>query len=253
MRYVQVIFSPTGGTRNVVDCLTNALTNEWIDLDLCNNNKSYERYTFSAEDIVLFGVPSFAGHAPQTALERIGALQGNGAKAILVCVYGNRAYDHTLAELQHIVRNAGFQDVAAVAAIAEHSIARQVAAGRPDENDKVKLVDFAKKIKEKLYSDDKRASIVPGEVAAQQPKSGAVLIPQKTEACVACKLCVALCPTKAIDAVTLEADALKCISCMKCVAVCPIHDRRLMMEIHSLGGVSVSELCSRRNECELFL
>jgi hypothetical protein len=51
---------------------------------------------------------------PAVASERISAIHGGGAKAILVCVYGNRAYEDTLVELRDIAENAGVQITAAV-------------------------------------------------------------------------------------------------------------------------------------------
>ena len=55
-------------------------------------------------------------------------MKGGSARAILITVYGNRAYDDTFAELQDILQNAGFSCIAAIAAIAEHSIMHQFAA-----------------------------------------------------------------------------------------------------------------------------
>ena len=49
----------------------------------------------------------------------------------------------TLLELQSILTAAGFRCAAAVAAIAEHSILRQFAQGRPDTEDEAQLNQFA--------------------------------------------------------------------------------------------------------------
>ena len=59
-------------------------------------------------------------------------MKGNQARAVLVCVYGNRAYEDTLIELKDVADKAGFVPAAAVATIAEHSIMHKFAAGRPD-------------------------------------------------------------------------------------------------------------------------
>ena len=80
-------------------------------------------------------MPSYAGRVTAIAAERLRAIHGGGAKCILVCVYGNRAYEDTLVEMEDIARECGFEIVAAVAAIAEHSIMHQYAAGRPDAAD----------------------------------------------------------------------------------------------------------------------
>lgn len=60
------------------------------------------------EDVAIVAVSSYSGRVPSTAAERISKIQGNGAKAIIVCVYGNRAYEDTLVELQDLVQQAGF-------------------------------------------------------------------------------------------------------------------------------------------------
>ena len=80
------------------------------------------------------------------AVQRLTMLTGQGARAILVCVYGNRAYEDTLVELEDAAKQAGFRVIAAVAAVAEHSIARQFATGRPDAQDKKVLAGFAGQI-----------------------------------------------------------------------------------------------------------
>lgn len=107
---------------------------------------------FSEEDLCIIGVPSFGGRVPAIALERIKALSGNNATAILITVYGNRAYEDTLIELEDTLIEKNFTCQAAIAAIAEHSIMHQFATGRPDQNDLTELASFAQKIKEKQWT-----------------------------------------------------------------------------------------------------
>ena len=125
------------------------LTSEFCEVDICCD---IEKITLQAEDVCLFSVPSFAGRVPAVAVERLKKIAGNGAKAILNCVYGNREWDDTLTELQDTLEACGFVCVAAVAAVAEHSVLRQFAAGRPDADDAPELAEFARKITEKLNS-----------------------------------------------------------------------------------------------------
>ena len=67
----------------------------------------------------------------------------------LVCVYGNRAYEDTLVEMEDAANHCGFQVVAAIAAVAEHSILSQYASNRPDASDEKQLVNFADQIADK--------------------------------------------------------------------------------------------------------
>ena len=134
-----IYFSPTGGTKKVADILAGNLGKEVCEVDICCD---IEKMTLQSDDVCLVSVPSFAGRVPQIAVERLKKISGNGAKAILNCVYGNREWDDTLTELQDTLVSCGFVCVAAVAAVAEHSIFRQFATGRPDKDDAKELAEF---------------------------------------------------------------------------------------------------------------
>ena len=133
MKLYEIVFSPTGGTQRAADMLAKGIGGDAQTIDLSDVN--FGGTSLTADDAAVIAVPSFGGRVPAVAVERLGKIAGNGAKAVLLCVYGNRAYEDTLAELADAAKAAGFAVVAAVAAIAEHSIARQFAAGRPDADD----------------------------------------------------------------------------------------------------------------------
>ncbi|MDE6280624.1 MAG: hypothetical protein K2M15_02335, partial [Oscillospiraceae bacterium] len=84
-------------------------------------------------DLAVIAIPSFGGRVPALAAQRLAKIHGNQARCVVMCVYGNRAYEDTLVELEDLARQSGFQVIAAVAAVAEHSIMHQYAAGRPDQ------------------------------------------------------------------------------------------------------------------------
>lgn len=163
MELYEITFSPTGGTQKAADLLTRALDGACTAVDLTDSRADFSAVAFNPEDVAVIAVPSYGGRVPSTATKRLGTMKGNGARAVLVCVYGNRAYEDTLVELADTARQAGFHVIAAVAAIAEHSIARCYAAGRPDAEDAKQLQAFAGKIQEKLS---------PGTMAS--PKSRAI-------------------------------------------------------------------------------
>lgn len=147
MSIYAIYFSPTGGTEKIVTFIAEQF-GEYQSIDLCEKTSGLTN-DFSKEDLCIIGVPSFGGRVPAIALERIKALSGNNATAILITVYGNRAYEDTLIELEDTLIEKNFTCQAAIAAVAEHSIMHQFATGRPDQNDLTELASFAQKIKEK--------------------------------------------------------------------------------------------------------
>lgn len=248
MMVYQLIFSPTGGTQAV----TNALSGGRV-IDLTDRNFDFSAVTLTAEDVALIAVPSYGGRVPEPAVERLGKVHGGSARAVLVCVYGNRAYEDTLAELSDVAEFAGFRVVAGVAAVAEHSIARKYAAGRPDEADKSVLEDFWNRIQAKLNTGDTTAPALPGN-RPYKKRGVRSIVPQAGIACVACGRCAAVCPVGAIDTSNPKlTDSSKCISCMRCVSQCLVHARDLNPVV--LGGLELAlkPVCSTRKENELFL
>lgn len=253
MKLYDIVFSPTGGTKKVADYLTGALAGDITTVDLTDSKQDFDAVSLTKEDVAVISVPSYGGRVPAVAAERLGAVHGNGARAILVCVYGNRAYEDTLVELEDAAKRAGFQVIGAVAAITEHSIARQFAAGRPDAQDAVQLSDFAKQIQRKLTGADNSEPAIPGN--RPYKKSGGVgMVPKATKECTNCGICAEKCPVQAIDRENpKKVNEKACISCMRCVAVCPQGARKLNPVMLSAAGLILKKVCAERKECELFL
>ena len=253
MKLYDIVFSPTGGTRKVTDYLSDALEWDVTTVDLTDSKQDFHAVSLTKEDTAVISVPSYGGRVPAVAVERLDMVHGNGARAVLVCVYGNRAYEDTLVELEDAAKLAGFQVIAAVAAIAEHSIARQFAAGRPDAQDAARLSDFAKQIQHKLSAADTSEPAIPGN--RPYKKAGrAGMVPEATKDCTGCGVCAAECPVQAIDRKDpKKVDEKACISCMRCIAVCPQGARKLNPVMLSAVSLMLKKVCSERKECELFL
>lgn len=257
MKAYEITFSPTGGTKKIADIILSACTYESCEkkeISLLLESTAYSQYAFTKDDVCIIAVPSFGGRVPATAAKRIASMQGNAAKAVLVCVYGNRAYEDTLIELKNIVKQAGFRPIAAVAAVAEHSIMRQFAAGRPDAEDKAELNRFAEAIWESVSSDEVVAEVeVPGNTPYKQ--YGVLpLCPGAGVECSGCGACAVQCPVGAIDTANpKKTDESKCISCMRCVAVCPQKARSVPGEVLTALSEKMAKAFETRKENELFI
>lgn len=253
MSVYEIYFSPTGGTKKVSNILTEQLGDEVIAVDLTMNQTKHQNVKIEQDDIAVISVPSYGGRVPNIAVKRLLTLKGNGARAIIVCVYGNRAYEDTLVELKDTAQNAGFQVIAAVSAIAEHSIARQFAAGRPDKQDRQQLLKFSEEIKKKISSDNIKEPDIPGH-RPYKKAGGAGLVPKPSKECLKCGACAKECPVQAIDMNNpKKVNGNLCISCMRCVSVCPNGARKVNSIVLSAVGIALKKVCSDRKDCELFI
>lgn len=254
MSVYNITFSPTGGTQKVADLFTKSFSPDNVCLDLTNCETDFRAFSFCENDTCIISVPSYGGRVPAIAASRLRLMKGGKAAAILIVVYGNRAYDDTFTELQDILTDTGFSCAAAVAAVAEHSIMRQFAAGRPDAQDEKELADFAKTIRSKMESATLSAHLnLPGNRPYRE-YNGVPMKPKTGQSCNKCGLCAKKCPVQAIDAADpSKTDTGICISCMRCIAVCPQKARSVSRTLLAAGSMKLKKACGGYKKNEVFL
>jgi len=188
--------------------------------------------SFSEEDVVIIGVPVYAGRVPNVLLKYLNSITGNGALAVPVVVYGNRNYDDALIELKDILDFNGFKVIAGGAFIGEHSFSVTLAKNRPDQRDMAVVAEFANQLYNKITGpDDLKTVIVKGNQPYRKhymPKNKDAspvdirkVAPKTNSNCIDCKLCVSVCPMGSIDAEDVSRFNGICIKCGACIKKCP--------------------------------
>lgn len=235
-----VYFSPTGTTRHCVKTIAKRLSTQsklsLKELDFTSPSARKKAPVFSAQDLVIFGTPVYAGRVPNLLLPYIASAVGNGALAVPVVVYGNRAYDDALIELRNTLEAGGFQTIAGAAFVGEHSFGNILAVGRPDTSDLRLALTFANDVAAKLSRRDPAAAHVPIAVRGNEPirpyfrptdAAGNFIDirkvkPVTNENCVSCFSCAEHCPMGAISMEDAHAIPGICIKCNSCVKGCPL-------------------------------
>ncbi len=257
-----VYFSPTGTTKKILETIAQGIgieTIEQVNMTLPDaKTKSLDDFT---NELVLIGAPVYAGRLPADTVKRFKRFQAQDTPAVLVVVYGNRAYEDALLELANLSKDLGFIPISAAAFIAEHSFSTAevpIASGRPDLHDMEKASEFGRAIKQRisdLPSLDAAATLnVPGNFPHRDGMpvvEGAPIT--KEDICTTCGTCAEVCPKAAITVNALvETDPDLCIKCCACVKACPTDAR--IMEIPQIKKIAawLNEKFSDRKEPAIF-
>lgn len=267
-----VYFSATDTTKKTVltiaDEAARLLGAEREDYDFTLPRMRENGFAAGKDDLVIFGTPVYAGRVPNVLLKYLATIQGNGALAVPVVLFGNRNFDDGLIELRDILENTGFHTVAAAAFVGEHSFSKTLAAGRPDADDMKKALAFAGKVTEKVKGLPEGEAPAPVEVEGvphpyrgyYQPRDrkGVSIDIRKvkslvSDACDDCKICADVCPMGSISHENVREYTGICIKCGACIKKCPKQARYYEDEGYLYHQHELEEGYTRRAAISLFL
>jgi ferredoxin len=252
-----VYFSPTGTSKKIVEAIARGVGIKYIHVDLTLQDIC--KHSFEAKELALIAAPVYGGRIPFTAVKRLKKLETKDTPAVVVVVYGNRAYEDALIELRDMAVEIGFRPIAGAAFIGEHSYdtpETPIATGRPDMADLEKAEAFGRKVKTKL---DKIIEIpelmVPGNKPYKERRKRRPRSPETDfGTCILCGMCGRVCPTGVVRVSdSVETDKENCISCTSCVKNCPTQSRHWNHERINQTAVWLHTNYSRRKEPETFL
>ena len=236
-----VYFSATGTTAKITEFIAGEISRlicaEYEITDFTLPSAREESLSFGSNELVIFGLPVYAGRVPNVLLKYLRKTQGNDALAVPVVLYGNRNYDDALIELRDLLEKGNLHTIAAAAFVGEHSFSDTLAKGRPDEADMTKAALFAGDIAAALKKADGKPLRGPVSVKGSpepyrgyyQPrdrKGNPVDIlkvkPLTNDSCIDCKLCARICPMGSISFENFREFTGICIKCGACVKKCPV-------------------------------
>jgi ferredoxin len=265
-----VYFSPTGTTRTIVENIAEGMQAGKAGMVDFTKRSQRSARTFDKE-IVIIGVPVYYGRVPEEAVSCLALLTAKQTPAVLVAVYGNRAYDDALKELCDTAEARGFIPVAAGAFIGEHSYSSSacpIAQGRPDESDLEKARAFGHEVSKKMSGLDsvEKAvlNVVPGNFPyieaktlnlIKEARKNTSFAPETDVAlCTKCGKCVEVCPTGAVSPdETYITDKWQCIICHACVKICPENARIMQNESFDAKIKWLYDICQSRKEPECYI
>ena len=246
MNVFAIYISPTGNTKEAVRAVAKGIAGQVSDgdfysIDLTPRELRKGVLDFAPGDVVVLGVPTYAGRVPNKLLPYITeAIYGDGAYAVPLVTYGNRAFDDSLKELATIMYDNGMDIIGGCAVASEHAFTSKLGTGRPDKEDLERLTGYGIQIGSSLKAagDGGNVRLInPDNLPGHNFDEFEYYVPKKedgtqaaflkavpitdTSKCTGCGQCKDICPMGCYQNSLIEAEGI-CIKCHGCIKACPV-------------------------------
>ncbi len=258
-------FSPTGNTKHVSEYVANHVNSNLVIrnqkhssieiIDFTSDNirsssthKQCISEKFTKDDIVIMGLPVYAGRLPNILLKYLSLYEGNQASMIIVLSYGNRNYDDAAKEAYLLFTKQGFRVIAVLCAVGEHSFSNILGKNRPSAEDFTTFNIVSDLLVEKLINPTNDEISLDSNIQNQLRLYAMInletLVPLKPyyrpvdyegtpfnfkdikpvthKSCTLCGICALKCPMGSISGSDFATIIGPCIKCCACVKACPI-------------------------------
>ncbi|MFI3225955.1 MAG: ferredoxin [Clostridia bacterium] len=237
MKIYKMYFSPTGTTEKIANEISGNIAKnfneEVISCDFTLKLAREREYTFKKDDLLIIGVPTYAGRVPNVLLDFLTHnIKSNGALVLPFVLFGNRNYDESLMELLMILNTNGFVNVGAGAFVGEHSFSRKLGANRPDLADLLQAKELSGMVCDRILGGicennikiDENYKIKPYYTPRDRNGVGVNILkvkPKTNDKCDDCKICAKICPMGSISFENPREVIGICIKCGACEKKCP--------------------------------
>ncbi len=241
-----IYFSPTHTSEQVAKAIVRGTGIEEVQITDITLQPADE-LVLPESSLAIIAVPVYGGHVAPLAMERLRNIRGTNTPTVIVVIYGNRAYEKALMELDEYALPNGFKIIAGGTFIGEHSYStaeHPISAGRPSVDDLELACAFGNRVMQKIEAATEPDKLYPVDVRniprPRQPFFTLLRFARKVMAlrksgkpfpaapgveegkCTHCGYCALHCPAKAIaKGNELHTDASLCIKCCACVKQCP--------------------------------
>lgn len=252
-----IYFSPNGTTKKIVNKIAEGMGSYVVqEIDLTSVESRNKKMIFSRDELVLIGFPVYADRLPVVSDEIFKNIEGNNTPTIAIVSYGNRDYGDALLELTQELKKSNMKVISGAAIIGQHCQNSNIATNRPDNDDNVKILEYANKIRDKINSvvqiEETEDICVKGSYPYKPLKSH--IAPVGDSKCIQCGLCEEKCPVNAIDKNDFrKTDASKCIFCGACINICPTNARDIKDESIKSFMKRLEVIAKERKEMEIFI